>query len=392
MSSFRRSSRDVSVSALEALPVWKQNLWRAICSLGLRDGVFPSSHVDDDGLLILEKSGEYAELFDWLVSDGSFSAPWPQHQLTLVQKVYHDSSLLPIMAPRFRVRCHEAVDIKECELYFALDKGRMNVLLKSSPPPRLPTTIFERNSIVDEWDLVDRTVSAASSPASHTAESLTGCATRSSPVASTDRAIWSSPLATPRTAGFAAPVYEVTPTTALSSHPMPGAWDDDDTPTAPKEMIPSPTMSDPGRWSPTTAYAHANHDTSSIDCRRTVNTPESAATRGAPCMAPRDYRNASFIRPGFIFPVSLNAVTYAQMTRGISEVDAHETRGPNGYEAVSGFQVTEPGGWTENGKSVYEMGGYKQKKKGLKKVKGWWGDAMGHLTESMRNWGVPAAT
>lgn len=290
------------------------------------------------------------------------------------------------MAPRFRVRCHEAVDIKECELYFALDKSRMEMLLRRDPPPRLPTTIFsnfDRNSIVEEWEVVDRIVSAASSPTSHSAEGLTDRTTRSSPVTSAP------------TAAFVAPFREVTPATALGSHPvpgrMPGAWADDDTPIARKEKTPSPTIPEAGRWSPTTGYGHANYRPNSTSYRSTLDTPESAATRAATRMAPTDYRNARFLRPGFIFPISLNAVTYAQMTRGISEVDAHETRGPNGYEAVSGFQVTE-GGWTENGKSVYEMGGYKQKKKGMKKVKGWWSDAKSHFIEGVRNWGVPSAT
>ncbi|GAB7346418.1 hypothetical protein MBLNU457_5115t1 [Dothideomycetes sp. NU457] len=351
MSSFRRSSRDVSTSALEALPVWKQNLWRAICSLGLIDGVFPTSHVDDDALLILEKSEQYAELFDWL-------------------RDYHESSLLPIMAPRFRVRCHEAVDIKECELYFALDKSRMEMLLRRDPPPRLPTTIFsnfDRNSIVEEWEVVDRIVSAASSSTSHAAESLTDGATQSSPIASAHND------------DLAAPIREVTPATALGSHPVPGAWTDDETPATAEVQTPSPTMPEPGHRPKSSSY------------RSILDTPEREATRAATRMAPTDYRNARFLRPGFIFPISLNAVTYAQMTRGISEVDAHETRGPNGYEAVHGSQVTE-GGWTENGKSVYEMGGYKQKKTGMKKVKGWWADAKSHLIEGVRNWGVPAST
>ena len=68
MPSFRRASRDVNDPALEALPWWKQILWRKICSSGLQKGIFPSSHIDDEGLLILEKATYYLEAFEWLVS------------------------------------------------------------------------------------------------------------------------------------------------------------------------------------------------------------------------------------------------------------------------------------------------------------------------------------
>lgn len=74
MPSFRRASRDVTDPALEALPLWKQIVWRKVCSSGLQKGIFPSSHIDYNGLLILEKSAHYFEAFEWLVSDSRFSA------------------------------------------------------------------------------------------------------------------------------------------------------------------------------------------------------------------------------------------------------------------------------------------------------------------------------
>jgi len=38
------------------------------------------------------------------------------------------------------------------------------------------------------------------------------------------------------------------------------------------------------------------------------------------------------------------------------------------------------------------MGGYKQKKKGMKAVKAWWGDIKGSLIENARTWGVKPST
>jgi len=325
------------------------------------------------------------------------------------------------MVPKFCTRKYVVVGIKECELYFIVDKVRMAALMRNDPPPRISTTIFsniDRNSIVDEWDLIlpapspcprvkkgakgVETMSETSSPPKHTAESLTPCETQCSPSTSPD------------TGTSASPSPELTATvvgsdSARSTHKlnsMPGGWVDDEAVDDPAGDAPYPIMSEPGRWPPTTGYGDANSAPKSVGYRTITGIPGGASAsapdvtttntaNGTATLLPpsRRYRriDTTIIKPGIIFPVSASSAAYAQMGRGISEVDGHETYGPDGYAAVSGHQVKE-GRWIENGKSEHEMGGYKQKKKGMKAVKAWWGDIKGNLIENARTWGVKPST
>jgi len=318
------------------------------------------------------------------------------------------------MAPRFYSRKHDAVDMKECELYFTLDKARMAALMRNDPPPRISTTIFSnigRNSIADEWDLIGpathpqdtmgdgmnefETFTETSSSAKNTAESSTRCETQCSPSTSPKRATVASPLcelASP-------PVGSASVVQTDKPNIMPGGWVDDEAMSVAEGAAPPATMSEPGRWSPTTGYGDANSAPMSDRHRSATNVASSTATKtpsGTVTLLSRSARyrdggQTSITRPGIIFPVSRSSVAYAQMSRGISEVDAHETYGPNGYAAVSAHQVTE-GRWIENGKSEHEMGGYKQKKKGMKAVKSWWGDVKSNFIENARTWGVKPST